>query len=745
MRLERRPIVAAIQDATYSENDLRVELEHLRRSLLPMFLLLVFFMGWAWFCWMMFNDWALGPNVLPTMVLFLTAAFAFALRTKHHSGACWLVILGAVAAFALIATAHPFSNAMAFGVLIIVAASALLGTREATLVALLTWLLGSLARAHGLGVSSPLWHAVDMLVLYVFALGTVWLARRPLRASIECAYSGWAQAKEALVETRARRAEVYRALRALEEATFRIERMNEELVVARREAEVARAAKARLAATVSHELRGPLNLVLGFSRMMVLSPEKYGEPLPGAYHADVDALYRNSQHLVALVDDILDLSQIEAERLPLVKDQVDLVQDVISKAVEIMAPLAERKGLYLRHESTGVLDWILADAVRLRQVLLNLLNNALRFTDKGGVTIYAEQRDNRVWVRVADTGAGISPQDLPRIFEAFHQTHTTRKREQRGSGLGLSICKQLIELHGGEIWVESNPGTGTVFSFTLPRPGAEPLHTTVVKTAETSRQPEGYPNCLVVNVDPDMVRFLARNTEGYRVIGLSDVAEVLSMVEECHPRAIIAPLELLPGIEQQLDASSFDVPMIGCHLPPLTALKKMTGVVGYLVKPVAPEALVALMKQVERVGQTQVLLVDDDPDAVRLLEMMLTSLPHGVHVSRAYDGQQALACMENMTPDVVLLDLIMPGMDGQQLMARMRADERLKEVPVIVVSAMDWFESKITLGNSMTMRCRENMPLAVASRCLRGLLDAATPQYLPEPAPLAPSEAVLAH
>jgi len=737
--------VAAIRDATYSENDLRVELESLQRSLLPMFLLLTFFAGWAWYCWMMFNNWALGPNVLPATILFLAAGSAFFVRARSHSGACWMVILGALAALTLIAAAHPFSNTMAFGVLIIVATSALLGAREAMLVALVTWVLGSLARAPSLGVANPLWHTADMALLYMATVGTVWLARRPLRASVECAFSGWAQAREALEETRTRRAEVYRALRALEEATFRIERMNEELIMARREAEVARAAKARLAATISHELRGPLNLILGFSRMMALSPEKYGEALPSVYHADVDALYRNSQHLVALVDDILDLSQIEAERLPLVKDQVDLVQDVISKAVEIMSPLAERKGIYLRFESTGKLDWILADPVRLRQVLLNLINNAIRFTDKGGVTIQADQHDDRVWVHVADTGTGIPPQELPRIFEAFHQAHKTKTREQRGSGLGLSICKQLIELHGGEIWVENNRDSGTVFSFTLPRPGTERLHTGVVKTAAPPRQPVGYPNCLVVHADPDMVRFLARNTEGYRVIGLADEAEVLAMVEELHPRAIITPSEFVPVIEQHLDKSGFDVPIISCHLPALTALNKTAGVVGYLVKPVSPEALAALMKQVGRDGPMHVLLVDDDPDAVRLLEMMLTSLPHGIRVSKAYDGQQALATMENVTPDVVLLDLIMPDMNGQQLIARMRTNERLQEVPVIVVSAMDWFENKVSLGNSMTILCRKAMSLSVAGRCLHNLLDAATPHYLPEPALPQPSAAGIAH
>ncbi len=163
-------------------------------------------------------------------------------------------------------------------------------------------------------------------------------------------------------------------VRALEEATYRIERMNNELIVARREAEEARALKARFVATVSHELRGPMNLILGFSRLMALSPKSYEQPLPRCYRADIHTIYRNCQHVLALVDDILDLSQIEAQRLPLVRDRVDLEDDVVRKAVGIVESLMERKGLTLRLELAGNLPWVLADQVRLRQALLNLLS-----------------------------------------------------------------------------------------------------------------------------------------------------------------------------------------------------------------------------------------------------------------------------------------------------------------------------------------------------------------------------------
>jgi len=219
---------------------------------------------------------------------------------------------------------------------------------------------------------------------------------------------------------------------------------------------------------VSHELRGPLNLILGFSRLMALSPERYGEPLPGAYRADVATIYRNSRHLSDLIDDILDLSQIEAERLPLAKERVDLEEEVVKEAAEFVHPLAERKGLTLTLRLAGTLPAVMVDRVRLRQVVLNLLTNAVRFSEKGEITLRTERQRERVLVSVQDSGPGIDADQLPRLFQEFSQAQPAERREVRGSGLGLAISKQLVELHGGEIWVQSTRGVGSTFSFTVP-------------------------------------------------------------------------------------------------------------------------------------------------------------------------------------------------------------------------------------------------------------------------------------
>ncbi|MCD6520805.1 MAG: response regulator, partial [Anaerolineae bacterium] len=578
-----------------------------------------------------------------------------------------------------------------------------------------------------------------VLFLYGLTLAASWLMDRPLKTSAEWAVSGWARAHASLAEARQRRAELYRALRALEEATYRIERMNNELLLAQREAEEARALKARFVATVSHELRGPLNLILGFAKLMALSPESYGQPLPPAYRADVDAIYRNAQHLVSLVDDVLELSQIEAQRLALLKDRIDLETDVVEKVVRIVQPLVERKGLYLRKELAGNLPWILADPVRLRQALLNLLTNAVRFTEKGGITVRTSLQDGQILVSVADTGPGIAREDIPKLFKEFHQVHRPKGEKEKGSGLGLSISKHLIELHGGKIWVESERGRGTTFYFTVPLLGERSSQEGLLHIKESWQLPQGPETCLVVHENPEVVRLLARHMEGYRIVGLPDEKEVPKLVEKLHPKAIITTRPLAPKVRQRLASLPYDVPVISCAMPRLGSGGSLKGILGYLVKPIMPEALVAVMRKVERDGETRVLLVDDDPDAVRLLERMLLALPRPYEIWKAYDGAQALEVMREVLPDIVLMDLVMPGMDGREAIRQMRADERLSRIPVVIISARGWSDKETVVHSPIVVSYRRPMNIARAARCFQSVLSELAPQYLVQSEPVPPS------
>ncbi len=720
--------MAVERSLTFGEENRQAEIEYLQRGLLPTLVPLVALAGWAWLVYVLNRERTFGRHVIPAAVLFLAAYLGHRLSRRRYALACWSLLLGLINALAAIMLHYPSLDLAAFGVLIILVAHALLGLRQALLAMALTALAtGWAGAASGGDVPGPA--LAHTLTLYALALGVAWLAARPFRQSVESALTGWVRARDALIEVQERRAELYRVVRALEEATYRIEHMNNALLVAQREAEEARALKARFAATVSHEIRGPLNLILGFSRMMALAPERYGEPLPRAYHEDVDTIYRNSQHLLALVDDVLDLSQIEAQKLPLVKDRIDLEEDVVKRVVSTVRPLAERKGLYLRQELAGSLPWILADPVRLRQALLNLLTNAIRYTEHGGITVRTAHRDGRIAVAVQDTGPGIPPEAMPKLFKEFRQVQATETREGAGSGLGLAICKHLVELHGGEVWAESQPGTGTTFHLALPLPGVEPVAAGLVR-GESVAGLDSPKTCLIVHDDPGTIRMLSRYLEGYRIVGVPSTEDLPALTEELRPRAIVAGHEQWAAIAARLAQTPYEVPLIRCALPRALGAQPSAGLLAYLAKPVLPEMLTSIMRRVLHDGEATVLLVDDDPDAVRLLERMLLSLPRPYHILKAYNGERALELMQTSVPDVIFLDWVMPGMDGAALVARMRADPRLHEVPVVIVSARDWGEDQAALGTELTVQWRRPVPMAKGTRCLQSLLDTLSPDYL---------------
>jgi len=736
--------MAAVKTADFtSEAHFKAEVKDLHRDLLTGSTAAAAFIGWLWFVYFLNQPWQLFVDVIPTFTLWSLSYLSHKMRDHHPVVSSWILVLGFVFAVSLIEAIHPASIAMPFGVLGIIVASTLLGPGGGVTVAAVTWTAASAARRLALGPASGLsYNTADMLALYLLAVGASLLANRPSSRSIELALAGWDKARKALSEVQQRRGELYRTLRSLEEATYRIERLNNELIIAQREAEEARAAKAHLLATVSHEIRSPLNLILGFSKMIALSPESYGEALPRTYRADIQTVFRSAQHLANLVDDILDLSQTEAQRLPLLTERINPEEEVINKAIAMVAPLAKRKGLYLRQESNGDLPWLVADKVRLRQALLNLLINAVRFTERGGITVCASSQDDHLLVSVRDTGPGIAPENMPSLFREFSQVKLVDRSQIGGSGLGLMITKHLIELHGGRIWAESQSGGGTTFFFTVPLAGRQPVAEGIVKASKIQREAEPHTTCLVVHDDPGIVRLLARYMEGYHVIGLADEKRVVETADRLHPRAVVTTAGLADQIRNQLWDSSLNMPIISCEMPRLVEDTDLEGIVSYLTKPIAPELLTVVVSQLERDGggETTVLLVDDDPDTVRLMQRILMAVPHSYNILKAHDGIEALKLMKEVPPDVVLLDLILPGIDGQEVIARMRTDRDLCRIPVVIVSGRDWIEDTVMLGTAMDVRFPEPIELTAAARCLRALLDSFKPRYLAHRGAPGPSE-----
>jgi len=736
-------MVAVSSTASAVEIDCRTEVRELRRGLLSTLVITVAAMGWLWFGYFLGRPWRLSIDILPTLLLWCASFVTYKLLDEHLALSSWVLLLGFVLALGLIETIHPHWIAAPFGVLGVIAGSALLGPGGGLVIAIMTWIAGSVAQPFGPNMwKATFYDSADMLVLYLFVLGASLLANRPLSVAIQSALTGWANARNALLEVRQRRGEIYRALRSLEEATYRIERLNNELIVAQREAEEARATKARLLATVSHEIRGPLHLILGFSKLMALSPESYGEALPRTYRADVQTVFRSAQHLVRLVDDILDLSQVEAQRLPLVKKRLDLNEDVINKVVDVVQPLAKRKGLYMHQEVERDLPWLVGDEVRLRQAFLNLLVNAVRFTRQGGITVRASRRDDHVLVSVRDTGPGIPPEDIPNLFREFSRVRLTDMSEVGGSGLGLVITKHLVELHGGRIWVDSQSGEGTTFSFTIPLLEERSATATIEEVGQVRWEAEPHTTYLIVHDDPRVTKLLARYVEGYRAIGLVDEDEVVGTAERLRPRAIVTTAELAERIRGQLWRSSLHVPIISCGMPRLAKAPRFEGIAAYLTKPLAPESLVAVVSQLEHGDETTVLLVDDDPDTVRLMQRALMAVPHPCNILKAYDGSEALRLMRKALPDIVLLDLILPGIDGTEVLARMRQDKDLCEIPVVIVSGRDWMEDGVTLGTSMRVHFPDPVGIAAFARCLQSLLGILKSRYLGDPRDPGQSESI---
>ena len=274
-------------------------------------------------------------------------------------------------------------------------------------------------------------------------------------------------ARKNLDEAREQRLELKETQEDLVKANQELARLANRLKVLQRIAEEARQAKAEFVANVSHELRTPLNMIIGFTEVISKSPHVYGSRLPTSLMTDIAAIQRNSQHLLNLVNDVLDLSQVEAGRMALSREWAS-IGEIVAEATSVVKGLFESKKLYLESCLPPNLPAIYCDRTRIRQVIINILSNAGRFTEIGGVKVEAGLENDTVVLNVTDTGPGIKKEDQARLFEPFQQLDGSIRRQYGGSGLGLAISKQFVEMHGGTMWLESTPGTGTTLASACP-------------------------------------------------------------------------------------------------------------------------------------------------------------------------------------------------------------------------------------------------------------------------------------
>ena len=578
--------------------------------------------------------------------------------------------------------------------------------------------------------SSPL----PPVIITLLALVTSWITQRSLYTAIDWAWESYTDAQQKMRLARDRQAELQRTTKALKEASYRIRRMNVELAEARHQAVEARRMKERFAANVSHELRTPLNLIVGFSKMMYLSPEIYGDiEWPPALCRDVYHIYQSSRYLSEMIDDVLDLSRIEALPMPVSKEWCDL-DSIIDSAVSIASDLFRQKDLTLHLDIHGELPTLFIDRIRIRQVLLNLLKNASRYTDQGHITISAVVQDGDVTVSVADTGIGIPPDQIPKLFEEFSQVDVVSKRQDSGTGLGLAICKHFVKLHGGRIWVESQVDKGSTFFFTLPLsetgvPFSQFRPTEPLEPTHVPRQA----SLVVLDEDSSAARILDRYLDGYHIVGAENEDQARELVEEWHPQALIinetSRTVAWDDLQEQFAHTiPYRLPVIRCSLPSQQWRDLAQSVLASITKPISQEQLISTLGRVE--GAKDVLIIDDDRGFVQLVLRMLQACAVDYEARWAYDGQAGWAQITTKRPDVILLDLLMPGTTGFELLERLREDRELKDVPVVILTALGYEEDMLRWRKgTMNLACQQGLRTNEVICYLKAIIEAVSPQY----------------
>jgi len=468
-------------------------------------------------------------------------------------------------------------------------------------------------------------------------------------------------------------------------------------------------AKSAFLANMSHELRTPMNAIIGYSEMI---EEEMEEEELESFLPDVRKIKGAGKHLLALINDILDLSKIEAGRMDLFLERFDLKEMLEESAATVQPLMSARELSFVSHFAEG-LGVVRADLTKLRQALFNLLSNAAKFTHSGEVTLSAEreERDGTPWIRikVQDSGIGIAPEKLADVFEEFTQADLTTTREYGGTGLGLTISRRFCQMMGGDITVVSTPGEGSTFTIEIPavvdaleaaRISAEKIADTVVDapteakaSLKTGAEPDG-DLVLVIEDDPNARELLARTLkkDGYAVAEAADGDTGLAMAAKLRP-AVITLDVMMPGVDGwavlrslKADPALRDIPVVMVSMIADKGMGKALGAVDYLVKPVDKSILLRSVGRYAHGDSGDILVVEDDGPTRELMRRSLKQLK--LTVREAENGQQALDRIAESVPDLVLLDLMMPVMDGFEFLSRLRAGgDRSAQIPVIVLTA----------------------------------------------------------
>ncbi|HYR47727.1 MAG TPA: response regulator, partial [Candidatus Polarisedimenticolia bacterium] len=471
-------------------------------------------------------------------------------------------------------------------------------------------------------------------------------------------------------------------------------RLIKELKDANRELKEASEHKSVFLANMSHELRTPLNAIIGFSELMLDAKESQFDS--ATQKRFLSQVHASGKHLLGLINDILDLAKVEAGQMELRLQDV-AVEPVIAQAVELVEPLAAEKHITIRSDASSVGE-VLADAGKLKQMLLNLVSNAIKFTAEGGtVTITARRLPGAVEIAVADTGIGISDADQAKIFMEFHQVDPGPGRRQQGTGLGLALTRRFALLHGGDVRVTSKVGAGSVFTLRLP------LQVAVVVPADekvdsAAAADPSRPLVLIIEDDVAAAELLTRQLQaaGFRTHVARTGTEAIAKARALHPAAITLDIllpeldgwEVITRLKREEETSSIPVVMVSVVDNP--ELGKALGALDYFVKPVDGKLLVDRLSRLKlkaavEGAATSVMVVDDEPANRQWLARILE--PAGFEVIEASGGREAIELAKARPPDLVLLDLMMPEVTGFDVVEALRADPKTSQTPIMILTA----------------------------------------------------------
>jgi signal transduction histidine kinase/DNA-binding response OmpR family regulator len=473
--------------------------------------------------------------------------------------------------------------------------------------------------------------------------------------------------------------------------------------------------KSQFLANMSHELRTPLNAVIGYSEMLQEELEDLGQ---AELVPDVEKINAAGRHLLGLINDILDLSKIEAGKMELFLETVD-VASLVKDVSTTVGPLIDKNGNTLVVDMADDIGEMEADATKLRQILFNLLGNAAKFTEGGRIELRVERRELEsrdesagplsrstlhaplVTFVVSDTGIGMTQEQVGRLFEAFSQAEASTTRRFGGTGLGLTLVRHFCRMMGGDVTVRSRPGHGSTFAVTLPVVASS--ETRVASDEEVDPQLATHnsqlatqPVVLVIDDDPTARDLLTRHlsSDGVRVVTAGSGEEGLRLARQIKPSAITLDV-LMPGMDGwavlaalKSDPETADLPVIVLTFLDDRDLGYSLGASEYLVKPVDRERVIAAVRKLgPRRAERRALVVEDDPDTREMLRRTLER--EGWAVEEAANGRRGLERVAAGPPDLILLDLLMPELDGFGFVERLRAETAWQQIPVLVVTAKD--------------------------------------------------------